>query len=233
MTAIRLENVSTNYCLENINLNIKDSELMVLLGPSGAGKTTILNIIAGLEDYSGSVLYDSQRVDNLAARKRKVGYLFQDNNLFPHLNVYSNLIYGLKIKNTPKKVIKKKAKKIIDLLDIKDIVERYPKNLSGGEKQRAALARALITSPKILLLDEPMSSLDYRISVYLRREIKLLQQKLGITTVYVTHNFKEAEEMADRIAVINDGRLEQVADKNRIFNKPKNEKVKNFLSVNF
>ncbi|MGM0602031.1 MAG: ABC transporter ATP-binding protein [Bacillota bacterium] len=229
MPDIKIKDLSTEFCLKKMNFTIKDGELMVLLGPSGSGKTTLLKAIAGIVDYSGSIYFGENNVNNLVPGKRNVGYLFQNINLFPHLNVYDNIAYGLKTKGFSKDEIKEKVEHIIDLFNITELKERYSKNLSGGEKQRIALARALVYSPDILLLDEPMSSLDYRISKHLRMEIKMLQRKLNITTVYVTHNFSEAEEMADRIAVINNGVIEQVDIADRVFFKPKNKNVTEFI----
>lgn len=230
MSSIELKEISTPYSLKKINLKINNGELLVLLGPTGAGKTTILNVIAGLEDYRGFVLFDGIPVDGLLAGKRKVGYLFQDLNLFPHLNVFSNIAFGLKIQKLNKIQIQDKVEEMLQLLKIESLRERFPKNLSGGEKQRVALARALVNSPRILLLDEPMSSLDYRTSKYLRSELKMLQRKLGITTVYVTHNLYEAEEMADRIAVIDNGRLEQLGSPQEVFFQPR-ETVISFIGA--
>jgi len=220
MSSIELKEVSTSYSLKNINLKIRDEELLVLLGPTGAGKTTMLNVIAGLEDYRGSIFFDGKAVDNIPTAKRNVGYLFQDINLFPHLDVFSNIAFGLKIQKLVKAKIRNKVEDMLHLLNIESFSDRFPKNLSGGEKQRVALARALASSPHILLLDEPMSSLDYRTSKYLRTELKMLQRKLGITTIYVTHNFYEAEEMADRIAILDKGRLEQIGPPEDIFFHP-------------
>lgn len=228
MSSIELKDISTPFCLKGINLKINNGELLVLLGPTGAGKTTILNVIAGLEDYRGSVCFDGLPVEGFPPGKRRVGYLFQDLNLFPHLNVFSNIAFGLKIQKLTKSQIQDKVEGMLRLLNIESLRGRFPKNLSGGEKQRVALARALVASPRILLLDEPMSSLDYRTSRYLRSELKALQKKLGITTVYVTHNIYEAEEMADRIAVIAGGKLEQVGSPEEVFSHPR-ETVESFI----
>jgi len=230
MSSVELMNISTPYSLKNINLKVRDGELLVLLGPTGAGKTTMLNVIAGLENYSGSVLFDGVPIDGIPTGRRNVGYLFQDLNLFPHLNVFWNIAFGLKMQGLNKTEIQDKVDKMLHLLKIEPLRDRFPKNLSGGEKQRVALARALINLPCILLLDEPMSSLDYRTSKYLRTELRMLQKKLGITTVYVTHNLYEAEEMADRIAVIDKGRLEQIGSPEDIFFHPQ-ETVSSFIGA--
>jgi ABC-type sugar transport system ATPase subunit len=230
MPSIRLENICKFIC-RDVALTIDDRELLVLLGPSGAGKTTLLNIIAGLTDYQGSVLFDSQRVDKLPASKRQVGYLFQDLFLFPHLDVKANIAYGLKARRQPQDGIREKVDELMQLMKIGHLARRYPRQLSGGEKQRVALARALALSPRVLLLDEPLSSLDAQTAKYLRTELKQLQGKLGITTVYVTHDLAEAEEMADRIAVIQEGRLQQVGKPEEVFFYPENEAVSDFIGA--
>jgi len=219
MSSIKLKNISKYVC-KNVNLEIFDKELLVLLGPNGAGKSTLLNIIAGLINYEGSVFFDNKPVDRLPANKRRIGYLFQELNLFPHFDVAANIAYGLKVQKRPQNEINAKVKELLQIMKIKHLSSRYPKELSGGEKQRAALARALANSPRILLLDEPMNSLDYRTSKHLRTEFKILQKKLGITTLYVTHNFYEAEEMAQRIAVLDKGRVEQIGSPKEIFFHP-------------
>ncbi|MFC1951441.1 ABC transporter ATP-binding protein [Chloroflexota bacterium] len=230
MPSIELKNIYMHIC-RDVNLDILEEELLVLLGPNGAGKTTLLNIIAGLTDYKGSVLFDNTPVDKVAASKREVGYLFQDLVLFPHLDVASNIAYGLQSQKQSPSKVEARTQELLELMKIKHLSSRYPEHLSGGEKQRVALARALAPSPKVLLLDEPLSSLDRQISKYLRAELRQLQKKLGITTVYVTHDLQEAEEMADRIAVIQDGHMEQVATMEEVFFFPKNERVSDFIGA--
>lgn len=229
MSSIKLENISKYIC-KNINLEIFDKELLVLLGPNGAGKSTLLNVIAGLIDYEGSVFFSNIPVDKVPANKRRIGYLFQELNLFPHLDVSANIAYGLRVQKQPQDEIKDRVEELLQIMKIKHLSSRYPKELSGGEKQRVALARALANSPRILLLDEPMNSLDYRTSKYLRTEFKILQKKLGITTIYVTHNFYEAEEMAERIAVLDKGRVEQIGSPKEIFFHP-TEAVNDFIGA--
>lgn len=229
MSSIKLENIS-KYVYKNVNLEIFDKELLVLLGPNGAGKSTLLNVIAGLIDYEGSVFFDNKPVDRLPANKRRIGYLFQELNLFPHFDVVANVAYGLKVQKRPQNEINAKVEELLQIMKIKHLSSRYPKELSGGEKQRVALARALANSPHILLLDEPMNSLDYRTSKHLRTEFKILQKKLGITTLYVTHNFYEAEEMAERIAVLDKGRVEQIGLPEEIFFHP-TEAVNDFIGA--
>jgi len=227
MASIRLENVSKYVC-KKVNLKINDQELIVLLGPNGAGKTTLLNIIAGLIDYEGSVFFNGEKVDHLPPQQRRVGYLFQELNLFPHLTVEDNIAYGLRARNHSSEEIKKRMDELTKIMKLEAIVHYYPKELSGGEKQRVALARALANYPQILLLDEPMNSLDYQTSKHLRTEFRMMQRRLGITTIYVTHNFYETEEMADRIVVLNGGKVEQIGSYQEIFFHPK-EAVNNFI----
>jgi len=221
----------TNFICRDINLNVKDRELLVLLGPTGAGKTTLLNVIAGLIKYQGTISFNDSSVDNLPARLRKVGYLFQDLALFPHLDVRSNIAYGLRMQGIPKGKKAGRVDELLKLMNITHLSHRYPKDLSGGEKQRIALARALAPSPHLLLLDEPFSSLDFRTSRYLMMELRRIQKDLGITTVYVTHNLLEAREMADRIGIIYDGKLEQIGLPQEVFFSPENERVSDFLGA--
>ncbi len=230
MPSIQLKNISKYIC-HDVNLQILDKELLVLLGPNGAGKTTLLNIIAGLTNYDGSVLFDNVPVDRLSTGKREAGYLFQDLVLFPHLDVAANIAYSLRIQKQPQSKVEARVEELVQLMKIKHLVSRYPKHLSGGEKQKVALARALALSPKVLLLDEPFSSLDVQTSKYLRAELKQLQKELGITTIYVTHDLREADEMADRIAVIHSGHVEQVATPKEVFFYPKNERVSDFIGA--
>ncbi len=230
MPFIELKNIQKYIC-QDANLEIFDKELLVLLGPNGAGKTTLLNVIAGLTDYSGSVLFDSVPVDKVPASKREVGYLFQDLVLFPHLDVVANIAYGLKTQKQPQSKVEARVQELLKLMKIKHLSPRYPKQLSGGEKQRVALARALALLPKVLLLDEPLSSLDVQTSKYLRIELKQLQKELGITTIYVTHDLREAEEIADRIAIIQHGHMEQVGTPDEVFFYPQNERVSEFIGA--
>ena len=230
MPSIKLENISKYIC-QDVNLEIFDKELLVLLGPNGAGKTTLLNVIAGFTDYSGSVLFDDSPIVKVLASKRGIGYLFQNLNLFRHLDVASNIAYGLKAhKHTPRQV-EARVDKLLHMMKIAHLSSRYPKHLSGGEKQRVALARALALLPKVLLLDEPLSSLDVQTSKYLRTELRQLQKELRVTAIYVTHYLTEAEEMADRIVIINGGRIEQVSSPEEVFFYPKNERVSDFVGA--
>lgn len=199
----------SKYCCRQVNLTVADKELLVLWGPNGAGKTTLLNVIAGLTDYEGSVLFDGEPVDTLPANKTGVGYLFQRLALFPHLDVTANVAYGLKAKREPQNRVKDRVKELLEMLDICHLAKRYPRELSGGERQRVALARALAPSPRILLLDEPLTGLDAKSALRLRAELKEWQQERGGTMIYVTHNQAEAKEIADRTAYIEGGRIER------------------------
>ena len=209
MPAIELRNIR-NYVFSNLNIKVLDGELLVVLGPNGAGKTTLLNIMAGLVDYEGTVLFDGVPVDKVSTNERHIGYLFQNLALFPHLDVASNVGYSLRIKGRKKEETARKVNELLRLMKIEHLKCRYPRNLSGGEKQRVALARALATSPKALLLDEPFNSLDTGMCKCLRREIRQVQKTMGITTVFVTHNLADAEEMGDRFAVLSSGKIQEV-----------------------
>ena len=230
MPAIELKNIS-NFICRNISLNIASGELMVLLGPTGAGKTTLLNIVSGLVGYEGSVLFDGAPVDEIPVNCRGVGYLFQDLALFPHLDVASNITYGLKIQKRRVHEIEARLDEMLSLMNIRDLARRYPKDLSGGEKQRAALARALAPSPKVLLLDEPMSDLDVLTRERIGGEFKNIQQKMGVTTIYVTHNHGEAFFLGDRVSVVNKGKIEQIESPDELFYHPKTEFVACFVGA--
>ena len=230
MPSIELRQISKYIC-RDVNLEIPDKELMVLLGPNGAGKTTLLNVIAGFTGYDGSVLFDRSAVDKVPTSRRGIGYLFQDLLLFPHLDVAANIAYGLRARKQPQAQVAARVDELLHMMKLAHLASRYPKQLSGGEKQRTALARALALSPGVLLLDEPLSSLDMQTSKYLRTELKQIQKKLGITTLYVTHDLEEAEEMADRIAVIKDGRIEQVGSPEEVFFYPRSGAVSDFIGA--
>ena len=229
MPSVELRNIN-NYICRDVTLTAQHGELLALMGPTGAGKTTLLNVIAGLVPYEGMVLFDGVPVDKLSPRKRRVGYLFQNFCLFPHMNVYENVAFGLQVQGLKKADIELRVRELLCLFRIEHLSERYPnKGLSGGEKQRVALARAVAPWPKVLLLDEPFNSLDLRTAKYLRMELRKLQSSLKITTLYVTHNQREASEMGDRIAVIHEGSLEQTGTHSELFFGPKNQNVSNLL----
>jgi len=216
MPDIELKNIS-NYVFNGLNMEIFDKELLVVIGPNGAGKSTLLNIIAGLVEYDGNVLFDGVSVNRILTDKRRVGYLFQNLALFPHLDVASNIGYGPAVNGSTRENIAQRVDELLRLMKIEHLRDRYPKNLSGGERQRVALARALAVSPQVLLLDEPFSSLDTETCRCIRQEIKRIQRGLGITTVLVTHDMTEAKEMGDRIVAMNDGEVHEVADFQRMY----------------
>lgn len=231
---LKIENVSKtwgDFSLKNINLEIEDGEFFVVLGPSGAGKTLLLEVIAGIHFLElGKIFFKYKDITHLAPDKRNIGFVFQDAALFPNKKVWKNIIYGAKLKNRmPHSEAVKKAEEFLSLFDIQHITYRYPPTLSGGEKQRAALARALIIEPDILLLDEPLASVDYNTLLRLKKEIKRIHQKFKTTTIYVTHNRSEAMSLADRIGVMNDGRIIQVGTPDEIFRKPNSEFVAKFI----
>jgi ABC-type sugar transport system ATPase subunit len=230
MPSIEIREVS-NYIIKNVNLNVLNKELLVLVGPNGAGKTTLLNVIAGLTDYRGEVFFDGKRIDKIPINKREIGFLFQDLALFPHLKVTSNIAYGLVAQGYSEIVVKKRVNELLDFLNIRSLKDRYPRSLSGGEKQRVALARAIAPFSKILLMDEPMSSLDPQTFRFLRGELRSLLKKLEITTIYVTHDLLEAEEMADRIAFIYNGQIEQIASPDEFLFNPKTDNVSEFIGI--
>ncbi len=206
MPDIELINIR-NYVFNGLNMEICDEELLVVTGPNGAGKSTLLATIAGLVNYDGTVLFDGVTVDRIPTNERKIGYLFQNLALFPHLNVASNIGYGMVVKGDGKTEIAQNVDELLGLVRIEHLRDRYPKNLSGGERQRVALARALAVSPEVLLLDEPFNSMDNGTCQCIRKEIRKIQESLGITTVLVTHNLEEAEEMGDRIITIAGGKI--------------------------
>ncbi|MDY6833531.1 MAG: ABC transporter ATP-binding protein, partial [Chloroflexota bacterium] len=203
----------TNYALANLSLMISDGELLSILGPNGAGKTTLLNIVAGLIDYQGDVLFDGINMNDKSCQERQLSYLFQGLALFPHLTVAQNIEYGLRAKKRGKRRIESRVVELLRLTKIEHLKHRYPKNLSGGEKQRVALARSLAISPRVLLLDEPMNSLDRGTCECLRREIRCIQQERKITTVLVTHNLAEAEEISDRIVTMRSGKIATLVER--------------------
>ncbi len=220
MPFIHLHNVTTPYCLKNVSLDIEYGELIVLLGFTGAGKSTLLNVVAGLTKYHGEVYFNQKNMNNIPTERRDVGYLLQDIYLFPHLDVFNNIAFGLRATSCPADKITEKVESILELLHISHLKKRYPKDLSGGEKRRVGLARSLIMEPKVLLLDEPLASLDPVTARNIRKEFKAIHSRLNLTTLYVTHDFNEARELADRIVVIINGELKQLGSVQDIFYKP-------------
>ena len=216
--------------LDNISLEISKGEFITLLGSSGCGKTTTLRIIAGLEQPdAGSVWLDGREVTGLEPNQRDVNTVFQNYALFPHMNVAENIGYGLKLKKVPKSEIRKKVFQMLELVQLEGYEKRKPSELSGGQKQRVAIARALVNNPKVLLLDEPLGALDLQLRRAMQIELKHLQKKLGITFIYITHDQEEAINMSDRIAVMRDGRIEQIGTPDEIYNHPKTSYVATFV----
>ena len=232
---IKFENVQISYgdfvAVDDLNLEIKEGEFFTFLGPSGCGKSTTLRTLVGFIDPSkGSIFVDEKDITRLAPEKREIGIVFQSYALFPTMTVYDNIAYGLKIKKMPKSEIDAKVNEIAQKIKISDKqLQRNVSELSGGQQQRVALARALVLEPKILCLDEPLSNLDAKLRIDLRLELKRLQRDLGITTLYVTHDQEEALTLSDRIAVFNNGFIEQVGTPQEIYNQSATEFVCDFI----
>ena len=231
---ISLENISKQFdgvsVLSDINLYIRKKEFVTLLGPSGCGKTTTLRIIAGFETAdTGRVIFDGKDISALPPYKRRVNTVFQKYALFPHLNVKENIAFGLKIKKTPKDEIDRKVQKMLELVNLSGFEKRSVDSLSGGQQQRIAIARALVNEPEVLLLDEPLGALDLKLRQEMQLEIKSMQQRLGITFLYVTHDQEEALTMSDTIVVMNGGRILQIGTPKSIYDEPQNAFVANFI----
>lgn len=232
---LELKNIKKSFTpgedvLDDICLTVARGEFVTLLGSSGCGKTTTLRIIAGLEQTdSGSVWINGQDVTKLPPDKRDVNTVFQNYALFPHMNVAENIGYGLKLRKVPRGEIKKKVAQMLELVQLEGYERRKPSELSGGQKQRVAIARALVNNPKVLLLDEPLGALDLQLRRAMQIELKHLQKKLGITFIYITHDQEEAINMSDRIAVMRDGRIEQIGTPDEIYNHPKTSYVATFV----
>ncbi|MBI5029019.1 MAG: ABC transporter ATP-binding protein [Chloroflexi bacterium] len=236
MAFLELYNVRKSFgtvnAVESFNLQVERGELVSFLGPSGCGKTTTLRMIAGFElPTSGTVLINGKDFTYVPPNKRNIGMVFQSYALFPNMTVADNIGFGLRIAKQPSNEIKKRAEEMLALIHMSGLGNRYPYQLSGGQQQRVALARALAFSPQVLLLDEPLSALDAKIRVSLRSEIRSIQQKLGITTIYVTHDQEEALSLSDRVVVMNNGRMEQVGSPFEIYNFPKTEFVAQFVGT--
>ena len=231
---IELKNISVSFddelILDNLNLNIKDKEFITFLGPSGCGKTTTLRLIAGfLEPDSGDVLFENKIINKVPAYKRQVNTIFQRYALFPHLNVYENIAFGLRIKKLPEKEIDAKVKEMLQLVNLVGLEKRNIDTLSGGQQQRVAIARAIANRPKVLLLDEPLAALDLKLRKDMQKELKKIQQQLGITFIFVTHDQEEALTMSDRVVVMDSGKVQQVGTPQDIYNEPKNAFVADFI----
>ncbi len=216
--------------VNDISLHISRGEFVTLLGPSGCGKTTTLRIIAGFETAdSGEVLVDGKPISNMLPNKRDLGMVFQDYALFPHMSVFDNVAYGLKQRKVPKKDIKDRVAEVLKLVGLEGFGNRSPSQLSGGQQQRVALARAIVIKPRVLLFDEPLSNLDAKLRVIMRNELRKLQQRLGITAIYVTHDQGEAMSMSDRIVVMSQGMILQVGTPQEIYRYPKERFVAQFI----
>ena len=216
--------------LDNVNLYIRKKEFVTLLGPSGCGKTTTLRIIGGFESpTSGQVLFEGRDIAHLPPYKRQVNTVFQKYALFPHLNVFDNIAFGLKLKKVPKAEIARKVDYMLELVNLRGYGKRHVDALSGGQQQRVAIARALVNEPEVLLLDEPMGALDLNLRKEMQLELKNMQQRLGITFLYVTHDQEEALTMSDTVVVMRDGRIQQIGDPKRIYDEPVNAFVADFI----
>jgi len=227
MVHIRLENVTKYFgqtrAVENVSLDIKDKEFLTLLGPSGCGKTTTLRLIGGLETLTrGNIYIGDELVNEVPPQRRDLAMVFQSYALYPHMSVFDNLAFPLKMRKIPKNEVERRVKDTAEMLRIGELLRRRPRELSGGQRQRVALGRAIIREPKAFLMDEPLSNLDAKLRTHMRVELKALQRKLGITTVYVTHDQVEAMTMSDRIALMNQGYLQQLETPNDIFEHPAN-----------
>ncbi len=240
MSSVILKNLVKSYdgkknIIDNINLEIKDKEFIVLVGSSGCGKSTILRLISGLEDItSGEILIDDKVVNNVHPKDRDIAFVFQSYALYPHMSVYDNIAFGLKMRKYDKKTIDAKVREVAESLNLTELLNRKPKQLSGGQRQRVALGRAIVRNPKVFLMDEPLSNLDANLRVHMRSEIKRLHQKLKTTFIYVTHDQTEALTMGDRIVVLDKGKIQQADTPEVIYNQPKNKFVAGFIGqMNF
>ena len=232
---VRLRDISKTYgdktcALKNINLDVMEGEVLVLLGPSGCGKSTLLRIIGGLHSQSsGSIHFYDQEISHLPPEKRGCGFVFQSYALFPTMTVRENIAFGLKIRKMPKRQIQEKVDSLLQMVNLTALADRKPAQLSGGEQQRVAIARVLAIEPKVLLMDEPLTALDAKLKEHLKIELSSLFRRLGITTIYVTHDQDEAMFMADRIAIINKGIIEQVGSPKQIYSAPATDFVAQFI----
>jgi len=231
---LRIDNVSKSYgefqALTGVSLDVADGEFIVLVGPSGCGKSTLLRAIAGLERFSsGDITMGGRSLRNVPTRERNVAMVFQSYALFPHLTVAENIAFGLSIRKEPKVEAQRKVANAANLLGLESMTGRYPRELSGGQRQRVAMGRAIVRDPDVFLFDEPLSNLDAKLRVQMRTEIKALRQRLGITSIYVTHDQDEAMTLADRIVVLNGGKIEQIGTPMELYDRPVNLFVAGFM----
>ncbi|MBA3011544.1 MAG: sn-glycerol-3-phosphate ABC transporter ATP-binding protein UgpC [Proteobacteria bacterium] len=236
MAELKLENIVKKYgktqVVHGINLDIKDKEFIVLVGPSGCGKSTVLRMIAGLEEISGGTIsIDDVVVNDIAPKDRGLAMVFQNYALYPHMNVFDNMSFGLKLSKRPKQEIKQRVEEVATVLGLEDLLLRKPHELSGGQRQRVAMGRAMVRKPSIFLFDEPLSNLDAKLRIQMRAEIKLMHQRLDSTMVYVTHDQVEAMTLADRIVVLKNGYIEQVGTPLELFAHPANVFVAGFIGT--
>lgn len=234
MAEVTLKNIKKAYdkknVIDGIDLEIKDKEFLVLVGASGCGKSTILRMIAGLEDITaGEIFIGEKKVNRVAPKDRDIAFVFQSYALYPHMTVYENIAFGLKMRKMDPATIDKKVKEAAEVLDLTEFLERRPKQLSGGQRQRVALGRAIVREPKVFLMDEPLSNLDAKLRVQMRSQIKKLHQKLQTTFIYVTHDQTEALTMGDRIVVLDKGIIQQIDTPDNIYENPKNTFVAGFV----
>ena len=238
MATLTLENVSKHYgsggdgaaAVEDVGFEVTDGELLVLVGPSGCGKSTLLKLIAGLDDVTaGDILIDGYRVNELGPRERDIAMVFQSYALYPHLTVRKNIAYPLRVARVDRREVDRRVAETAELLQLTDLLDRRPAELSGGQRQRVAMGRAIVRRPRVFLMDEPLSNLDARLRVQMRAEIANLQRELGITTVYVTHDQVEAMTMGTRVAVLLDGRLQQITTPRELYDHPANRFVAGFI----
>src|SRR3989441_9739947 len=234
MAQVTLRNLVKDYdqtpAVRGIDLDIADKEFVVLVGPSGCGKSTTLRMIAGLEDITGGEIYiGDQLVNDVPPKDRDIAMVFQNYALYPHMTVFENMSFGLRLKKFPKPEIKQRVEHAARILDITELLDRKPRQLSGGQRQRVAMGRAIVRNPKVFLFDEPLSNLDAKLRVQMRTEIKRVHQKVRTTTVYVTHDQVEAMTLADRVVVMNRGRIEQIGTPNDLYHAPMTRFVAGFI----
>ncbi|MEM0951680.1 MAG: sn-glycerol-3-phosphate ABC transporter ATP-binding protein UgpC [Cyanobacteria bacterium P01_H01_bin.74] len=234
MANVTLRDVNKSYdkipIIQDVSLAISDREFIVLVGPSGCGKTTLLRMIAGLEDITaGEISIDDTVVNDVSPKDRDIAMVFQNYALYPHMTVYDNMAFGLKMRKTPKNLIQEKVKATAEILDLSQLLKRKPKQLSGGQRQRVALGRAIVRNPKVFLMDEPLSNLDAKLRVQMRRELITLHKSLNATTIYVTHDRIEAMTMGDRIVILNQGKIQQVDTPLNTYRDPNNKFVADFV----
>ena len=237
MAQVTLKDVTKIYdgdvlAVEQVGFQIPDESFTVLVGPSGCGKSTILRMIAGLEEITeGDIYIDDQRINDIPPKDRDIAMVFQNYALYPHMTVYKNMAFGLKLRKYPKKEIEQRVNEAAEILSISHLLNRKPKHLSGGERQRVAVGRAIVRHPKVFLFDEPLSNLDAKLRVQMRMEISRLHDRLNATIIYVTHDQVEAMTMGDQIVVLNEGEIQQIADPGTLYHKPANRFVGGFIGT--